>query len=79
MQHSAQRNTPQHSARSTRSRARHTPHRTSTRWFCRNAVHAERSDALNSYGTFQPMGPNLRRSCLRLLWGVWGALAREGV
>ena len=42
-------------------------------------MHAERSDALNSYGTFQPMGPNLRRSCLRLLWGVWGALAREGV
>ncbi len=30
---------------------------------CRNCVHAERSDWLNSYGTFQPMGPNLRRSC----------------
>ncbi len=30
---------------------------------CRNCVHADRSDWLNSYGTFQPMGPNLRRSC----------------
>mmetsp|Transcript_29465 Transcript_29465/g.94344 ORF Transcript_29465/g.94344 Transcript_29465/m.94344 type:complete len:215 (+) Transcript_29465:2037-2681(+) len=33
------------------------------RWLRRNSVHAERSDWLNSYGTFQPMGPNLRRSC----------------
>ena len=30
---------------------------------CRNCVHADRSDWLNSYGTFQPIGPNLRRSC----------------
>ena len=30
---------------------------------CRNCVHADRSDWLNSYGTFQPIGPNLRLSC----------------
>lgn len=36
---------------------------------CRNCVHALRSLALNSYGTFQPMGPNLRRS--------WTTLCRK--
>ena len=35
----------------------------SSRWFCRNCTHALRSDWLNSYRMFQPMGPNLRRSC----------------
>ena len=35
----------------------------SVRWFCKNCTHALRSDWLNSYGTFQPMGPNLRLSC----------------
>mmetsp|Transcript_8307 Transcript_8307/g.37875 ORF Transcript_8307/g.37875 Transcript_8307/m.37875 type:complete len:428 (+) Transcript_8307:1612-2895(+) len=31
-------------------------------WFWRNWTHAERSEALNSYWMFHPMGPNLRRS-----------------
>ena len=35
----------------------------SSRWFCTNCTLAVQSAELNSYGMFQPRGPNLRRSC----------------
>lgn len=34
----------------------------SSRWFCTNWILALKSEALNSYGMFQPSGPNFRRS-----------------
>ena len=34
----------------------------SVMWFWRNWTQAPRSEALNSYGTFQPIGPNFLRS-----------------
>lgn len=35
----------------------------SSRWFCMNIVEAYQSEKLNSYGMFQPSGPNFLRSC----------------
>ena len=35
----------------------------SSKWFCTNCTLLEKSDWLNSYGMFQPKGPNFRRSC----------------
>ena len=48
---------------------------------CRKVVQAARSDWLNSYGTFQPTGPNLRRSCTTLcrkhmIYSSWRQSAR---
>ncbi len=37
-----------------------------SRCFSRNMMVAFRSPSLNSYGTHQPSGPNLRRSCTTL-------------
>mmetsp|Transcript_1338 Transcript_1338/g.3859 ORF Transcript_1338/g.3859 Transcript_1338/m.3859 type:complete len:223 (-) Transcript_1338:6240-6908(-) len=64
-----------------------TPTRTVTpTCFCRNWRHASRSELLYSYGTHQPMGPNLRRSCTTLWrkacvntkvrhfsWSIWSS------